>query len=67
MTQMTQRDRASQGAGQGAYLGASGSLDDAPHRPQLPSCPPHGPPRGPTDRPSDLYGSVLRIIGISPR
>ncbi len=45
-----------------AYPGASGSLDDAPHRPRLPSCP----PPGPTDRPSDLYESLLRIIGIMP-
>jgi len=31
--------------------GASGSLADDPHRPQLPSCP--------ADRPCDLYGSLL--------
>ncbi len=31
--------------------GGVGSLDDAPHRPQLPSCP----PLGPTNRPPDLY------------
>ncbi len=42
---------------------ASGSLDDAPQDPRLPSCPPNGP----TDRPSDLYGSLLRIIGIRRR
>ena len=37
---------------------ASGSLDDAPHRPQLPSYP--------ADRPRDLYGSLLRTFGINP-
>ncbi len=40
---------------------ASASLDDAPHRLRLPSCP----PPGPTDRPRDLYGPILRTFGIS--
>ena len=35
---------------------ASGSLDDVPHRPRLPSCP--------ADSPGDLYGSLLRTFGI---
>ncbi len=38
---------------------ASVSLDDAPHRPRLPSCP--------SDRPRDLYGSILRTFGIDGR
>ena len=37
---------------------ASGSLDDVSHRLRLPSCP--------ADRPRDLYGPLLRIIGIIP-
>ncbi len=37
---------------------ASGSLDDAPHRLRLPSCP--------ADRPRDLYGSISRTFGINP-
>ena len=36
--------------------GASGSLDDAPHRPRLPSCQ--------ADRPRDLYGSLSVQLGI---
>ncbi len=36
---------------------ASESLDDAPHRPRLPSCP--------ADRPRDLYGSLSRTFGIN--
>ena len=39
---------------------ASGSLDDVPHRPRLPSYP----PIGPTDRLRDLYGSLSLILGI---
>ena len=35
--------------------GASGGLDDAPHRPR--------PPAGPADRPHDLYGSIIRTFG----
>ena len=38
---------------------ASGNLDDARHRRRLPSCPAH--------RPRDLYGSILRTFGITPR
>ncbi len=37
---------------------ASESLDDAPHRRRLPSCP--------ADRPRDLYGSLSTRIGIKP-
>ncbi len=37
--------------------GASGSLDDVPHRLRLPSCP--------ADRPGDLYGSLSALIGIT--
>ena len=39
--------------------GASGSLDDAPHRPRLPSCQ--------ADRPRDLYGSLSVQLGIRLR
>ncbi len=40
---------------------ASGNLDDAPHRPRLPSYP----PVGPTDRLPDLYGSLSTLLGIT--
>ena len=40
----------------GESVRASESLDDARHRPWLPSCP--------ADRPRDLYGSLLRTFGI---
>ncbi len=55
---------ASRAAGEPAVgvSGASKSLDDAPHRPRLPSCP----PLGPADRPRDPYGSFPWIIGIGP-
>ncbi len=38
--------------------GASESLDDAPHRLRLPSCP--------ADRPRDLYGSLSALLGMIP-
>ena len=38
----------------GESVRASESLDDARHRPRLPSCP--------ADRPRDLYGSLLTRI-----
>ncbi len=44
----------------GESVGASESLDDVPHRPRLPSCP----PIGPTDRLPDLYGSFSALLGI---
>ncbi len=47
---------------QWASVRASESLDDVPHRPRLPSCP----PLGPTDRQRDLYGSIIRTFGITP-
>ncbi|MCH8002848.1 MAG: hypothetical protein IIA34_14485 [Proteobacteria bacterium] len=37
---------------------ASESLDDALHRPRLPSYP--------ADRPRDLYGSLSTLLGMSP-
>jgi hypothetical protein len=40
----------------GDLPGASGNLDDAPHRLRLPSCP--------ADRPRDLYGSLSTKLGI---
>ncbi len=43
---------------QRAPVGASGSLDDIPHRLRLPSCP--------ADRPRNLNGSLFRTFGISP-
>ena len=45
----------------GESVGASESLDDAPHRPRRPSYP----PVGPTDRPPDLYGSLSTLFGMS--
>ncbi len=47
---LTHRDRA------GDPPGASGSLDDGPHRLRLPSYP--------VDRPRDLYGSLSALLGI---
>ena len=38
------------------------SLDDAPHRPQLPCYP----PVGPTGRLPDLYRSLSALLGIHP-
>ncbi len=48
---------------QWAPVGASAGLDDALHRLRPPSCP----PIGPSHRPRDLYGSILRTFGITPR
>ncbi len=45
----------------GQSVGASESLDDAPHCPRLPSYP----PVGPTDRLPDLYGSLSALLGIN--
>ena len=56
---MTHRDRAGEPSA-GESVGASESLDDAPHRPRLPSYP----PVGPTDRLRDLYGSLSALLGI---
>ena len=49
--------------GSGRIGGASESLDEAPHRPRLPSYP----PVGPADRLPDLYGSLSAFLGITPR
>jgi hypothetical protein len=53
---MTHRDRVGEPAA-GESVGASESLDDAPHRLRLPFCP--------ADRARDLYGSLSAILGIS--
>ncbi len=49
--------------GQANRRRASESLDDAPHRPRLPSYP----PAGPTDRLPDLCGSLSTLLGINMR
>ncbi len=59
---MTHRDRAGEPA-VGDSMGASGSLDDVPQDPRLPSYP----PLGPTDRLRDLYESLSTLLGISSR
>ncbi len=63
---MTHKDRAGEPAA-GESVGASESLDDAPHRPRLPSYTPGGPPGGPTDRLPGLYGSLSTLLGMSRR